>query len=85
MLPTLKPGEIVVAFSPRRLSVGNVVLIKHQGIEKVKRISEIKGSELYVVGDNLESSSDSRDFGYISRDLVLGRVFWPTDLSTGSL
>lgn len=38
--------------------------------------------ELFVVGDNLEDSQDSRDWGFLERDRVFGKVmlvFWSWD------
>jgi len=85
MLPTLKPGEIVVAIRNNNPKVGRIVLVKHQGIEKVKRISDIKDNKVYLLGDNSKSSTDSRDFGYIDMECILGTVIWPFELSTGVL
>lgn len=83
MAPRLSSGKIVIA-SPllRKLKPGQVVILEHHGKEKIKRIERIdpdKGN-LFVIGDNLEASSDSRHFGWITRKAVRGRVFWPRHL-----
>ena len=43
---------------------------------------EIAAGELFVLGDNRENSSDSRVFGPVRRDSVVGRAwlrYWPLD------
>lgn len=52
-------------------------MIHHNQLDKLKRIIKLRATELYVVGDNPESSTDSRSFGWISRDLVIGVMVWP--------
>lgn len=37
---------------------------------------KLKRSELFVIGDNLDYSYDSRIFGPVDEDLVLGRLLW---------
>ena len=83
MAPRLKSGKLVLA-TPlmHKLKPGQVVILEHHGREKIKRIERIdraKG-QLFVIGDNLDASSDSRHFGWITAEAVRGRVFWPRRL-----
>lgn len=57
----LKKNDIIVFFKP----VTREVL--------VKRIHEIKNGKYCVLGDNLEHSLDSRSFGCISENRIIGR------------
>jgi nickel-type superoxide dismutase maturation protease len=84
MEPTLKPGDYVIvnrlAYLFGKPSKNDVIVLKHpQQKEKflVKRIAEIRDSEYFVLGDNTEFSKDSRHFGPIKRNMIVGKV-WVT-------
>lgn len=77
MLPHLIPGRIVLACQSRRLKPGDVVILLHDGLEKIKRISNIDDNKVYVLGDNSGASTDSRQFGWVERQYIIGRIFWP--------
>ncbi|MEL6814173.1 MAG: nickel-type superoxide dismutase maturation protease [Cyanobacteria bacterium J06598_3] len=81
MLPTLTPGEdvLVVPVSPSTvLSPGDIVVCFHPlqpSRRIVKRISEtFYDGSCYVLSDNASAGSDSRSFGVVGRDLVIGKV-----------
>lgn len=78
MLPTLRPGSIVIGWSkPRRFKVGDVVIIEHNGREKIKRISELRDDQVFLLGDNPVESKDSRHFGWLDVGAVRARLLWP--------
>lgn len=78
MVPSLYAGRIVYATNLyAMLNRGDIIIIWHQGIEKIKRIQAIDGDRLYVVGDNQLASTDSRAFGWLDRSVVRGKVIWP--------
>lgn len=78
MSPKLRPGQLLLATTLfRRLRPGQVVIIDHDGKQKVKRIERIAENKVFVIGDNLEISMDSRHFGWLQHDKIVGRVFWP--------
>lgn len=78
MLPALRPGRVVIATNaPRTLRAGMIIMLRHDGKEKIKRIHAIEGDTIYVLGDNPADSTDSRQFGWITRDHVIGRIIWP--------
>lgn len=75
MLPVLPSGRLVAATAwYRAISPGDVVIFEHEGIEKIKKVSKIMGGKLYVIGTNEAQSTDSRHFGGISFEHVLGKV-----------
>jgi len=78
MLPALPPGKIVIgAVRFGSLQEGDVVIVLHDGLEKIKRIAKIRGDQLFVLGDNPEKSTDSRSFGWLSVTVVRAKVIWP--------
>jgi len=79
MSPALKEGDVVVAI-PMEPMIGDVVVIKHKGIEKIKRISRLGRDKVEVLGDNGAASTDSRQFWLLPMESVVGRVIWPRGL-----
>jgi nickel-type superoxide dismutase maturation protease len=94
MSPTLEPGDWALAVAAGQLRRRDVVVIEHPtrpGFEVVKRIIALPGEltavgrllrsdEFWVEGDNRGASTDSRQFGPVTRDRVRARirlVYWP--------
>lgn len=74
MAPTLMPGRVVLGVWPRRIRVGDVVIVHHEGVDKVKRVKDLSDGKVYLVGDNPASSTDSRDFGWLDTAHVIAKV-----------
>ena len=78
MLPTLRPGHVVVGTGHyKSLDVGDIVIIRHGGLEKIKRIRELKADRVFLVGDNQGYSTDSRSFGWLHTSVIVAKVIWP--------
>ncbi len=78
MAPKLRPGQLIIATSfIRKLKPGQVVILEKNERELVKRIERIEQGKLFVVGDNLNASTDSRQFGWLDSRHVVGRVIRP--------
>jgi len=78
MLPTLRSDNLVVATGVYgSITKGDLVIFQHQGIDKIKRVENIRVKEFYVLGDNPSSSSDSRNFGWLPLDIIKAKVIWP--------
>lgn len=84
MLPTLKQGQdVLVLCWPRfnrgwflKLKVGDIVAIKVNGKEMIKRIHYCNDRIINVLGDNEKESTDSRKFGPIKKEQTIGKVVW---------
>lgn len=74
MLPTYQRGMIVVAWRFRRPRVGDVVIVRHHKLEIIKRIDQLDGGHVYLLGDNPEASTDSRQFGWLPVTAIIGVV-----------
>ena len=78
MEPKIKEGSYVfVNCFYKKLNVGDAVVFRspEKDMILVKRIASIDEKRIFVVGDNGTESRDSRIFGTISRNSVIGRVF----------
>lgn len=80
MLPVLPPGTFVIGWRYyKKLKPGDIVIFDHEGREKIKRLSEIKNNEVYLLGDKSEISTDSRHFGWLDVLSIKAIVVWPKD------
>lgn len=78
MLPVLPAGRLVLATSwMGELKVGQLVIVWHGGLEKIKRLEAVRGDQIFVVGDNPRASVDSRQFGWLPRASIRARIIWP--------
>jgi nickel-type superoxide dismutase maturation protease len=96
MLPLLQPGdEILVNFKAYRNhppQPGDIIVAQHPYKPQtriVKRVVEVRGDgSCFVQGDNPDESTDSRAFGWMSSQQILGQVtsrfllFVPSNTST---
>ncbi len=81
MLPTLRPGDdilVVPVSQSTQLFPEDVIICRHPltaNLRLVKRVSEtfFDGS-CYVLSDNPNEGSDSRSFGVVGRELIIGKV-----------
>lgn len=77
MQPLLRDGQLVVLLRSRRASsVGNIVFINDDGVEKIKAITRIEGRRVWHSGAN-HQSTDSRDSGWVARSSVGAILVWP--------
>ena len=80
MYPTLKHNEFVTYNSFETAKINDVVIIKSDSFlsEKyiIKRIIDMNDNQIFVEGDNKEFSCDSRNFGWIDKELIVGVVHY---------
>ncbi|PID98733.1 S26 family signal peptidase [Candidatus Saccharibacteria bacterium] len=77
MSPVLDPGRVVLVARKRLYHPEDVVVLLHKGKEKIKRVHIVHGDKYDVRGDNPSRSTDSRHFGLVEKNNILGKVIWP--------
>lgn len=81
MNPKFQEGERVWvnrwAYIFKKPKVGDVVVLKspNQDILILKRIKRIEDRGYFVEGDNPNKSTDSRKFGFVTKEVIIGKVF----------
>ncbi len=82
MEPNFKQGDYVLvnklSYIFKNPSKGDVVIVKHpheKGRFLIKRVLLVTDSdEYYVIGDNKDYSQDSRHFGSVKKDMIIGNI-----------
>ena len=81
MLPTLRAGEEVLldthAYDHVAPQVGDIVVAYHPeqpDLKIIKRVGEVMENGLFLSSDNPSAGNDSRQFGVVGMDKVVGRV-----------
>lgn len=76
MHPTLGEGDRLVIRRTEKVTAGDLVAFTDAGRIVVKRVHRSHGDRLFVIGDNVDNSIDSRHFGLISVQMLRGRVVY---------
>jgi nickel-type superoxide dismutase maturation protease len=78
MLPALKDGDAILIDPRGDLAEGDIVFANHPLQKSVKILKRVKNftenGDLYLVGDNLKESTDSRAFGAVPLKYVIGKA-----------
>ncbi|MFE2725173.1 nickel-type superoxide dismutase maturation protease [Kitasatospora sp. NPDC059327] len=77
MAPTLREGDRLLVRYGARIRPGSVVVFRHpfqQDLLVVKRAVERRAKGWWLLSDNRPVDSDSRSYGAVPDELVLGRV-----------
>lgn len=81
MLPAVRPGDHLLV-DPSAYAVadpvpGDIVVAAHPWVRDktvIKRVGSIHSGRIFLTSDNPDEGADSRSFGTVAVDRVLGRV-----------
>lgn len=82
MCPTINPGDLVIVkksfLSEIKPSAGDLVVFQSplDGELNIKKCSVVSDSMVFVTGENLPESTDSRHFGRIPTEDLMGIVLF---------
>lgn len=74
MMPAYNHGAIVVGWRFSRPRIGDVVIVRHHRVEIIKRVSQLENGQVFLLGDNPEESTDSRQFGWLPAASIIAVV-----------
>lgn len=86
MEPSTRSGDWWVVRRTRRIRPGDLVAFHHPRrptLIVVKRAVRAVDSAWWFEGDNPSSSDDSRTFGAVPAELVIGRLVWRYRTASG--
>lgn len=76
MEPTLREGAILVIKKTKRVKLQDMIALYSPQDQRIiiKRLVRITESGYFVKGDNGDGSTDSRHFGAVKKEDIIGRV-----------
>ena len=80
MTPRIKNGETVLVSSIfywfKNPQIDDIVAVVNEGKVFIKRITMTSDGKYFLEGDNKEDSLDSRKFGFITKEKIIGKVIY---------
>ncbi|MFI5412762.1 MAG: nickel-type superoxide dismutase maturation protease [Candidatus Micrarchaeales archaeon] len=76
MEPTLHEGDYVIVNKRATARKGDIVVSKHpmKNIFIIKRVKKVGEDSVFLNGDNVEESIDSRHFGAVDKNSIFGKM-----------
>lgn len=68
MLPTYRPGDVLLGLRWARPRVGRVIVAWLEDRPIIKRVTRIEPAGVWLEGDNVAASVDSRRYGHFAAD-----------------
>ncbi|MFY9326292.1 MAG: S26 family signal peptidase [Candidatus Nanopelagicales bacterium] len=80
MRPTVLTGDFLMVKRTLQYRIGDLVVVQLAEQQLVKRIVDANAEQVWLSGDNVKASDDSRKFGWIEKNQIVGKVlfrYWP--------
>jgi len=78
MEPLLKEGQQILANKTSYIigkpKIGDIVVAKLKNNYIIKKIEKARENKYFIVGENIKESTDSREFGWIEKKDIVGKV-----------
>lgn len=79
MIPAFKAGDKILvsklSYFLSKPKIGDVVVLKKKKFI-IKRIARVKNDKIFVIGDNKNESIDSKNFGWVEKKEIVGKVIY---------
>lgn len=69
MRPALRPGQLVLGYRWGQPREGQVVVAQSDRL-LIKRVAKLDGDRIWLLGDNAQASTDSRQLGWLPLAVV---------------
>lgn len=76
MIPALAPGEFVLVKYGAKFKTGDIVIVEFVDRTDIKRVKFITTDQVFLEGDNTAVSIDSRHYGPVRNNRILGKVIY---------
>ncbi len=78
MSPDLKGGDTIYGLRWfNTLKINDIVIVAHEGKEKIKIVTKIKDDQVYLVSGNRKKGCSRQEVGFVNIKSVKARVIWP--------
>lgn len=81
MEPTIQDGDFLLVSRDRAHRIGDLVVVDINEKKLIKRVVDEDSNRVWLSGDNVKVSEDSREFGWVEVQNLKGKVlfrYWPS-------
>lgn len=76
MSPTINDSDLIIYYKTNKNIKKDDIVIVNLNKKVVKRVKYIKNNKIFLVGDNINNSYDSRKYGEVEYSRIMGKVIY---------